>query len=91
MQLDILFKTLHYERKEKKRERTHKFDVGALIVLVLALFIAIEYMKFLLKKNLKTMSTSTNIQRPYIYSPLGSYISLVNSSTNPIMRSGKPY
>ena len=63
--------------KEKKRENLHKACMGTLSYghsssisrhLVCRFFI----------KTLIIMSISTNIHRPYVCDPLGSYISLVN-------------
>ena len=43
----------------------------------------LEYRFFI--KNIVIMSISTNIHRPYVCVPLGSYISLVNKSIDQII------
>ena len=81
--LDLLFKTLHQERKRRKERIPTKLSWAPSVVVVLPLFIDISY-EFFFIKTLIVMSISTNIHKPYLCDPLGPYISLVNNSMDQI-------
>ena len=81
--LDLLFKDLHQERKIRKERIPTSLAWAPLVVVVLPQFVNIWY-EVLSKKTLIIMSISTNIYKPYVYDPLGQYISLFNNSMDQI-------
>ena len=85
--LDLLFKSLHHERKRGKERILTRLAWAPSVVAVLPLFIDIWYEVSLIIMSTKTliiMSISTNIHKPYVCDPLGLYISLVNNSMDQI-------
>ena len=81
--MDLLFKALHQERKRIKERIPTSLAWAPSVVVVFPLFIDIWYEVFFIK-TLIIMSLSTNIHRPYVCDPLGSYISLANNSIDQI-------
>ena len=75
--LDLLFKTLHQERK-KKWKNSYKACMGTLSCGPSPpICIHLMYIYFYIK-TLIIMSISTNINKIYVCDPLGLYILLVN-------------
>ena len=80
--LALLFKAFHQDRKENKGESSRKACMGTLSCghspPIYKYFVCIFFIRTLI-----IMSISSNIVRPYLCDPLGSYISLVNNYINP--------
>ena len=81
--LDLLSKALHQERKKRMERICTRLARAPWVVVILTLFIEILYEVFFIK-TLIIMSTSTNINKPYVCDLLGPYIVLVNSSIDQI-------
>ena len=75
--------------KEKKGENSHKACMGPLSCGHSPPIYRHLVCGFLIKTPI-IMSISTNIYRPYVYDPLGSYISLANNSIEQIIPIGQP-